>query len=909
MTALKAKDTQAASGPTPEVEQYIAQGHTPMMAQYLALRDQYPGCLLFYRMGDFYELFFEDAEKAAEVLDITLTKRGKNKGEDIPMAGVPHHSHEAYLARLIRAGFKVAICEQTETPEQAKKRGGHKALVARDVVRIVTQGTLTEDTLLDAKANNYLAALSDVGGEYGLAWADVSTGAFYVQPLTMEEVGAALQRVDAREILVTERLIQTPDLFESFQPHKDIISFQPPSLFDSQNSRKRLEDLYGVGSLEGFGTFSRAEISAAGALVEYIDRTQKGQLPYISPPSQVSADTVMEIDAAARRNLELVRTLSGERKGSLLNAIDRTITAAGSRMLQDRLAAPLMDRQAITQRQDEIAAFLQNTNARDAFRMRLKEIPDMARALARLSVGRGGPRDLLMLRDGLRGAESLRHQLGELITPCPALGPLHGGLYFDGALTDLLDTLAGKLEDDPPALVRDGGFIRKGVDPRLDELRNARAESRRQIANLQAQYVKISGIDSLKISHNNVLGYYVEVPAKKANKIMVGKDSDQESSRDNPFIHRQTLANAVRFTTPDLSDLEKTLSGAEDKALALEEQIFHEMVEQVSSLAEPTGRLARILAAIDVACGLAVLAEDMNYCRPEIVEDTSFEVKDGRHPVVEAVLRSEQSDDFIPNDCTMSDQDWLWLLTGPNMAGKSTYLRQNALIAILAQMGAFVPAKQAKIGLVDKIFSRVGAADDLARGQSTFMVEMVETAAILNQATNRSLVILDEIGRGTATFDGLSIAWAVLEYLHDVTQCRAFFATHYHELTSLKSRLHGLACYAMQVKEWKGEIVFMHKVIAGAADQSYGIHVAKLAGLPESVVTRSKEVLSLLQEGEQGNALTKLADDLPLFAETQGSEHIEKAQQDPLRHALEQINPDDLTPREALDALYKLKDA
>ena len=887
-----------------QIDKHLESGHTPMMAQYLALKEQYPDCLLFYRMGDFYELFFNDAEKAAAILDITLTKRGKNKGEDIPMAGVPHHAHESYLARLIRAGHKVAICEQTETPEQAKKRGGHKALVARDVVRIVTQGTLTEDTLLDSRANNYLAALSGVGGQFGLAWADMSTGAFYVQALPKDNVGAGLERVEARELLVTEKLVQTPDLFEALTPHKDKISFQAPSLFDSENARKKLEKLFGVDTLEGFGAFSRAEISAAGALIDYIDRTQVGQLPYIARPQQVAGNTVMQIDAAARRNLELTRTQNGEKKGSLMHAIDKTVTAAGSRLLQERLSAPLMRGKDIEQRLDEIGAMLDNQNARDAFRMALKQTPDMARALGRLSVQRGGPCDLLMLRDGLAAAENIRQKLGTLVKGQPALQGFYEGLYLDSGLSGLLDTLHTKLEDDPPAMMRDGGFIRNGVDKRLDELRNARSESQRKIAALQNQYIKLAGIDNLKIAYNNMLGYYVEVPARKADKILVGKNEEQP--KDNPFVHRQTLANVVRFTTPELSELERDLSGAEDKALALEEKMFGELVGQAMDQADGIGRLSYTLAAIDVACGLANLAEDMHYCRPTLCDDTGFEIAGGRHPVVEQVLKQQDGQSFIPNDCTMSGDSYLWLLTGPNMAGKSTYLRQNALIAILAQMGSYVPADSAKIGLVDKIFSRVGAADDLARGQSTFMVEMVETAAILHQATEKSLVILDEIGRGTATFDGLSIAWAVVEYLHNISRCRAFFATHYHELTSLKSRLDALACYAMQVKEWKGDIVFMHKIIAGTADQSYGVHVAKLAGLPETVIARAGEVLELLQQGERGNALTKLADDLPLFSESAAQLSKTKIN-NPAINMLDEINPDDLSPREALDVLYQLK--
>lgn len=882
-------------------DDFIADGHTPMMAQYLSVKAQYPDCLVFYRMGDFYELFFDDAVNASEALDITLTKRGKTQENEIPMCGVPAHALDPYLARLIRLGYKVAICDQTETPEQAKKRGGSKALVRRDVVRVVTQGTLTEDTLLDARENNYLSALAEAGGQYGMAWLELSTGEFWVQPVLEKSLGAAIERIGASEILTPDRMIQKPGLFETFTPLRNRLTVQPSSLFDSENARKRLESLFGVGTLESFGAFSRAEIAAAGALIDYVERTQMGKLPHLFRPRQLSSGAMMEIDAATRRNLELTRTLSGERKGSLLATIDRTVTASGARLLQARLSAPLCDTAAIAQRHDEVAALVEDSRLCGALRTALKNIPDMERGLSRLTVGRGGPRDQGQIRDGLRGAEDIRGML--LQSPPAALSSIMDQLVQLPAVQALADRLHQCLKDELPVLDRDGGFIREGYSARLDELRLMRDEGKRLMAGLEARYKQETGIESLKISYNNILGYYIEVPVKRADKLMV--HPGQENTRDNPFIHRQTMASGVRFTTPELAEMERDMSSASDKALAIEQELFDQLNDDISNLSEQIGIIARGVAALDVAAALAQLASDHSYARPTMTEDTQFNISGGRHPVVEAALRLNGGDAFVPNDCDLGDAQRLWLLTGPNMAGKSTFLRQNALIAILAQMGSFVPARAATIGLIDRLFSRVGASDDLARGHSTFMVEMVETAAILNQATNRSLVILDEIGRGTATFDGLSIAWACVEHLHEANQCRSLFATHYHELTTLTSKLPKLSCHSMQVKEWQGDIIFMHAVGAGSADRSYGIHVARLAGLPQAVIERAQDVLAHLQSGEKSTTLSRMAEDLPLFSAV--PKIVAAPQASAVDERLKNIDPDDLSAREALDILYELK--
>lgn len=879
---------------------------TPMMEQYWNLKEQYPDCLLFYRMGDFYELFSDDAVTAADILDITLTARGAKKGDGIPMCGVPFHSYESYLAKLIRAGYKVAICEQTETPEEAKARGGYKALVNRDVVRVVTQGTLTEDNLLEKNANNYLACLARISDGMGLAWVDMSTGEFWLQPLSTHHVLTAFDRIQPKEIIISEKSQQDPGLFDAFAAYKDRLTIQPHARFDVTNAQKRLEDLFGVKTLESFGGFHRAEISAAGTLIDYVELTQKGKIPHLSRPRQISSGAVMEIDSATRRNLELAFTMQGERKGSLLATIDRTVTGAGSRLLSKRLNAPLTNIPAINNRYDFIDFFITHDHEQKKSREFLKQCPDMERAIARLSVGRGGPRDLAAIRDTLVKTTELfvlLHNINDDLSHPPSdLSEALKALHIWGQQHPLIDRLSRALKDDPPTLARDGGFIAYGYSPQLDELMSLRDDSRRTIASLQKKYADLADINSLKIKHNNVLGYFVEVTSQYGDKLMT---ADGKPKDDNIFIHRQTLANCVRFTTVELTELENKITGAADKALAMEQQIFVDLVHETMDHAETICRSAEALAEIDVASALALLSIENNYCRPVLSDDLTFDIENGRHPVVEASLKSQDGQKFMANNCDLSGDHRLWLLTGPNMAGKSTFLRQNALIALMAQMGSFIPADHAKIGIVDRLFSRVGASDDLARGQSTFMVEMVETATILNQATERSLVILDEIGRGTATFDGLSIAWACVEQLHEGNKCRTLFATHYHELTGLEQKLDRLSCHTMRVKEWEDEIIFLHEVINGSADRSYGIHVGKLAGLPPAVIERAEQILHILETGKKSDTLVELSNELPLFQAAPPA--LKEKAVSKLETALLEIDPDELTPREALDALYALK--
>ena len=871
---------------------------TPMMTQYHALKELYPDCLLFYRMGDFYEMFFEDALKASAALDITLTKRGASKGNDIPMCGVPWHSYENYLARLIRKGYKVAICEQTETPEDAKKRGGYKALVQRDVVRVVTQGTLTEDSLLEKNSNNYLTALADAGGTMGIAWLDLSTGDFTLQPISAETLSATLERVDPGEILLSESLAKNPILTD----YKSKLTLQPQERFNSENARKRLEKIFGVDTLEGFGDFSRAEVSAAGALIGYVEQTQKGKIPRLSPPRQLLPGAVMEIDAATRRNLELTHTLNGHRQGSsLLHTMDMTVTGAGGRLLSRHLAMPLTHPDEILHRLDMVEFFAERNTVRADTRSFLRHCADIERSLARLSLERGGPRDLTAIHNTLsqtiqlhrlisqRKETTLDTKLPDGIKAALDILTLWGGHHL------LIDKLERALIAEPPVLTREGGFIKKGYSPKLDEQKMLHEKSRQHIAQLQAKYVQKTGVTTLKIKHNNVIGYYIDVRTNNADKLL---------SNASDFIHRQTLASATRFTTTELSELAQKISEASGKALALELELFAELVQEVLSHGDLIAKTALALAGLDVATALAELAVTRNYTRPHVDNSLTFDIKGGRHPVVEVALKKQDNIDFIANDCALSDNSRLWLLTGPNMAGKSTFLRQNAIITLMAQTGSYVPATHAHIGTVDRLFSRVGASDDLARGRSTFMVEMVETATILNQSTSRSLVILDEIGRGTATYDGLSIAWACLEYLHNVNKCRALFATHYHELTALTDSLPQLACFTMRVREWKESIIFLHEVASGTADRSYGVHVAKLAGLPPAVVHRAEEVLKTIENRKTGSAAEFLTTDLPLFS-TAPPPQIAKISE--LEETLGKINPDNLSPKEALEALYKLK--
>lgn len=866
-----------------------------MMAQYLDIKAAHPDALLFYRMGDFYEMFFDDAVAASEALDIALTKRGKHNGADIPMCGVPFRAAEGYFLTLIRKGFRVAVCEQMENPAEAKKRGA-KSVVRREVVRLVTPGTLTEDTLLEARRNNFLAAYAQVRDQSALAWTDISTGAFHVMPIVDVRLAPELARLIPSELIAVE---VTEALSETLNDLKISLTTVNRSCFDSTAAERRIRALYSVDTLDAFGSFSRAEIAAMGALIDYLDTTQKGKLPLLAPPIRDSADKNVQIDSATRRNLELTRSLDGARTGTLLSVIDRTITPGGARLLEQRISSPSRVLNLIHARLSAISFSVGQSHISTDIRTALRRSPDIDRALSRLSLDRGGPRDLTAIRAALEQAELIAKTCANANLPDLLVTATNNLIGFD----DLIALLDNALVADPPILARDGGFIASGYDTELDEVRTLRDEGRSVIASLQQQYARHTGITSLKIKHNNVLGYFIETTATHADKML------SEPLSQN-YIHRQTTANQVRFTTVELSEMETKILNAGGRALEIEKRLYETLKAAILAFASRITLAARGLAEIDLTTALADLAQGENWCKPDVDDTRAFMIIGGRHPVVEQALQQKSGVSFIANDCDLSagDNAAIWLLTGPNMAGKSTFLRQNALIALLAQMGSYVPAESAHIGLISQLFSRVGASDDLARGRSTFMVEMVETAAILNQADDRALVILDEIGRGTATYDGLSIAWATLEHLHTTNRSRAIFATHYHELTALAGKLDGVENATVAVKEWDGEVIFLHEVRKGAADRSYGVQVAKLAGLPASVVERARIVLEMLEKGDRegGTAQKALIDDLPLFA-IQSAPPPPKPS--PTRDLLANIHPDELTPREALETLYKLKEA
>ncbi len=892
--------------PVPSAPPPIAADTTPVMAQYLTAKAKQPDALVFFRMGDFYELFFDDAKIAAGALGIAQTYRGKHAGQDIPMAGVPVHAAEAYLAKLIRQGFKVAVCEQLEDASEAKKRGS-KAVVHRDLVRVVTPGTLTEDSLLDARGANRLAAVAVRGAYAALASVELSTGE--VESLLMDRtaLGPALASLRPSEVLAADRLFADEAAANALKTAGGAVQPMPSALAEPSASEARVKRLYGVDTLDGFGDLHVVEVVALGLIAAHLETTQAGKLPALRAPRRGGAADTMAIDPATRGSLELERTQGGSREGSLLSVIDRTITAAGARKLADRLARPLLDPIHINARLDAVQTFAEDSGLRERVRDALKGSADMARALSRLALGRGGPRDLGAVRAGLTVGQELCALFAAHRSPlepppaeiAAALSALDLGGQPD--LGGLLEALQVGLEPELPISARDGGFVAAGYRPELDQTRALRDDSRRVIIALETRLQAESGV-SLKIRHNAVLGYFVDATAKQAETLM-------QPPLNTLFIHRQTTANQVRFTTAELAELDARISQAGDRAQAMELETFEELRRDACALAAPISDAADALAALDVASALAEWAIEVEAVRPEIDDSTAFEAEAARHPVVEAAVR-RSGQPYTPNDCRLDGggptEDGggaprLAIVTGPNMAGKSTFLRQNALLAVLAQAGAFVPAKRLRLGVVDRLFSRVGAGDDLARGRSTFMTEMVETAAILTQATERSLVVLDEIGRGTATYDGLAIAWACAEALHDANRCRALFATHYHELARLEQRLNACCNLSMRAKEWNGDLVFLHEAVAGAADRSYGVQVAKLAGVPPQVVSRARQVLERLERDP--NSPARL-DDLPLFAATKPPEPAEASR---LEAMLEQIDPDALSPREALEALYRLK--
>jgi DNA mismatch repair protein MutS len=880
MPALKPENTPEGGAAPP----------TPMMAQYLALKAEAGNCLLFYRMGDFFELFFDDARAAARILDIALTTRGEHRGEPIPMCGVPVHAAEGYLARLIRAGCRVAIAEQVETPEEARRRGGSKTLVARDIVRFVTAGTLTEEALLEPRRTNMLVAVCDVRGRIGIAACDISTGQMELEECAPGEIGGVLGRLGPSELVV-------PEGWDATTQDATIRSLQD---FASDAGEARLKAIHNVATLDGFGSFSRAMLAAACGLIAYLDHAGRGRLPLLLPPLARGSNAFMGIDEATRASLEILQSAQGDsgrrdsgRRGSLIDAIDRCVTGAGARLLADDLCAPLMDAAAIAARLELVQWLYDDALLRDDLRASLRRLPDIGRALGRVVAGRGSPRDLGQLRDGLCGARHLHDQLQRRSELPALLAGLLPTLAGHGAL---VDHYSRALVPAPPTERAQGGFIAEGYDAGLDELRRVSGNARRAIAALEAKYRDETAVPALKIRHNGVLGYFIEVPAKHADRLM---------APDSGFTHRQTMAGAVRFNALALHEEASRIAEAGGHALAAEDAHFEELVAQAAGAARAIAATAAALSRLDVAAGQAERAAEGGWCRPRLVAEPCLDIIGGRHPVVEAALAA-RGERFVANDCQLSESNRLWLVGGPNMGGKSTFLRANALIVLLAQAGGFVPASSATIGLVDRLFSRVGASDNLARGRSTFMVEMVETAAILAQATPRSFVILDEVGRGTSTYDGLALAWAVAEAIHESNRCRCLFATHYHELARLAEHCDALSLHHVRAREWKGDLVLLHELAEGPADRSYGLAVARLAGVPAPVVARAKSVLDRLEKGRAATGgLAAGLGDLPLFAAA--AAQAAPPPIDTVHERLRSLDVDALSPREALELLYALK--
>jgi DNA mismatch repair protein MutS len=790
-----------------------------MMQQYREAKARHPGMLLFFRNGDFYELFEDDAELGSRLLGITLTKRDK----EIPMAGVPHHAVERYLAKLLQLGHRVAICEQMEDAAQAK------GIIRREVTRVVTPGTLTEDNLLDPRRSNHLVAVAPRGAEVGLAWVELSTGQMHAADVTWPRLADELGRLFPSEAVCSENITGLAERLRELAPNMSVTD-RPDWTFDPATARAALFSHFSVSTLAGFGfDDGQACLVAAGALLLYLQDTLRASLAHLSRLRPYRQDRFLFLDEVTRRGLELTRTLrDGERAGSLLSVLDRTVTPMGARLLQEWVVSPLAEHAAITGRLDAVSEFKEEHGLRAEIREVLSEAFDLQRLTSRISTGRASPRDLAGVRNTLRLLPKIKAKV--TARKAALLRDLESRLELCPDLRELLDSA---LIEEPPLSPREGEVIRPGYDAELDELHAITRDGKDWMTRFQAQEITRTGIPSLKIGFNQVFGYYIEITHTHATKI------------PSDYQRKQTLKNAERYITPDLKAYEEKVLTAQEKIHQKEYDLFLALRDQVAAQTQRLLQTAEVLATLDVLISLAELAVSRGYSRPELCAEPVLEIVDGRHPVLDQLLPPGT---FVPNDVTLGpEQGNLWLITGPNMSGKSTFIRQVALLTLLAHLGSHVPAKSAKIGLCDRIFTRVGSSDNLSGGQSTFMVEMTEAANILNNATARSLVILDEIGRGTSTYDGVSIAWALTEYLHDRLGCRGLFATHYHELAQLADKLIGLRNYNVVVREDQDGIVFLHKIAAGSADKSYGIHVASLAGVPEEVLTRAKEVLSELE--------------------------------------------------------------
>ena len=856
------------------------------MAQYEEAKQRYPDALLFFRMGDFYEMFHDDAKVASAALGLTLTAR--DKARKIPMAGIPVKAADTYLQRLLDQGHKVAVCEQMEDPKQAK------GVVDREVVRVLTPGTLTEDSALDPRSANHLAAVRPAAARgrshVGLAWVELSTGRFRVCECTTQTWLDELARIGPSEVVVPDDEAGQALRTQIEQSLTTTVTLAPDWTFDPDDAKRRLQEHFRLASLEGFGLARRrAARGAAGAALAYLVSTQLTSLGHVTRIETFDPGGALQVERTTRRRLDLLRRVDGSQEGTLVSVLDKTRTAMGGRMLRDWIVSPLADSAGIEWRLDGVQEFVKDSFLRKDIREALGAVRDIERILGRVATGRANARDLLAL--------------GRSLETLPALHAMLSGVYSRtlGELRDELRTfdelaalLASAIADDPPAVITDGGMIREGYDERLDELRGLSRDAKTWIANYQASESERTGIPNLKVGYNRVFGYYLEITHAHRDKV------------PDDYKRKQTLTNAERYVTQALDEYEQKVLRADDEAKVLEQKLFQGLRDAAAKEIEPMQVVAGVLATLDTLATLASVAEAQDYVRPEIVDERVLEIRDGRHPVVEAATGAAGK--FVPNDTQLSSAERIGLITGPNMAGKSTYIRQNALIVLMAQMGSFVPASQARIGLCDRLFARVGAEDDLTRGQSTFMVEMSEAAFILGHATERSLVILDEVGRGTSTFDGISIAWALTEYLSEVVGARTLFATHYHELTRLSDELASVRNLHVAVREWGDEIVFLHRIQEGAADRSYGIHVARLAGVPDAVVERARALLAVFEERKRNTTeAVGFGDGTPPAPQDLQLGLFEPEAPDPLREKLSEISIEALTPLEALNLLASLQ--
>lgn len=865
---------------------------SPMMERYMEVKGQNPGTILLFRMGDFYELFFEDAQNAAKVLGLTLTSRDKASDNPTPMAGFPYHQLDAYLQKLIRAGFRAAICDQVEDPKKAK------GLVRREVTRVVTPGTLTDDELLDPRQSNFLACVAPAKASIGLAWLELSTGRFLLTELEPSQLQDELARINPAECLIPESAAQDDNLqMRRTEQQSLVLTTRPEWCFGRDEARRLLNEHFGTRTLEGFDIDDSPAVTAAGALLDYVRETQRTALPHIVRIEAWRRSRHMIIDEATRRSLELAQTLrDGRRDFTLLGVMDETCTPMGSRLLAEWLSSPLTDIEQITQRQDAIEELVNQLTLRDDVRELLKETYDLQRLTSRIATGRCSPRDLVCLARTLGQLPRLRAKLAE--RKSKRLQTLEQRIEL---CPEAHAAIVAAVVDEPPLTIADGGVIRPGFNNDLDEFRDLMRGGRQWMAAYQQKEIERTGISNLKIGFNKVFGYYLEVTAAHTAKV------------PDEYIRKQTLKNQERYITPELKEYEEKVLRAEDRAKALEQELFATLREQVATFVPLLLRTADSMAEIDVLAALSTLAANAGYCRPMLTAEPIVDIRDGRHPVLDRLLPAGQ---FVPNDIRLglqgADDDQraigrVQIITGPNMAGKSTYIRQAALITIMAQMGSFVPAKEALIGIADRVFARVGASDELARGQSTFMVEMTETARILNSATARSLVILDEIGRGTSTYDGISLAWAITEHLHDEIQCRTMFATHYHELTDLTTTLKHAANWNVAVQESNDDVVFLHRIVEGAAGRSYGIHVAKIAGVPRRVTERATTILATLEDEH----IT--ADGRPKVPQRETTRQRRQQKslfefpEDPLLEEIRSLEVDSLSPNQALQELYRLR--